>query len=195
MKPTYSKTKHAVALALAGLLVSGVAMADKPSSKGGNSGHDQRSDKSDDRGKGDRNEGKRDHDNKQQGNDNKQQGNDNKQQGNDKSSRSDGRRDHFEDRHRVAVNEYYGQQFRSGHCPPGLAKKHNGCMPPGQAKKWHTGQPLASNVVYYSVPQQLVIQIGQPPSGYRYVRVGSDILMMAIATRMIVDSIQDLGRS
>lgn len=22
-------------------------------------------------------------------------------------------------------------------CPPGLAKKHNGCMPPGQAKKHH----------------------------------------------------------
>jgi hypothetical protein len=22
------------------------------------------------------------------------------------------------------------------HCPPGLAKKDNGCMPPGQAKKY-----------------------------------------------------------
>ena len=28
-----------------------------------------------------------------------------------------------------------------GGCPPGLAKKHNGCMPPGQAKKlYRTGQ-------------------------------------------------------
>ena len=25
--------------------------------------------------------------------------------------------------------------YRGGSCPPGLAKKHNGCMPPGQAKK------------------------------------------------------------
>ena len=25
-------------------------------------------------------------------------------------------------------------------CPPGLAKKHNGCMPPGQAKKLYRGQ-------------------------------------------------------
>jgi Ni/Co efflux regulator RcnB len=40
-----------------------------------------------------------------------------------------------------------------------------------------------------------VIQIGEPPSGYRYVRVSSDILLMAIGTRMIVDAIQDLGRS
>lgn len=26
-----------------------------------------------------------------------------------------------------------------GGCPPGLAKKHNGCMPPGQAKKHELG--------------------------------------------------------
>jgi hypothetical protein len=27
-----------------------------------------------------------------------------------------------------------------GGCPPGLAKKHNGCMPPGQAKKLYRGE-------------------------------------------------------
>ena len=27
-----------------------------------------------------------------------------------------------------------------GGCPPGLAKKHNGCLPPGQAKKLYRGQ-------------------------------------------------------
>ena len=31
----------------------------------------------------------------------------------------------------------------AGGCPPGLAKKNNGCMPPGQAKKL-IGQPLSS---------------------------------------------------
>ncbi|QNN64920.1 hypothetical protein H9L12_11985 [Sphingomonas rhizophila] len=34
---------------------------------------------------------------------------------------------------RVAVANYYG--FDGGGCPPGLAKKGNGCLPPGQAKK------------------------------------------------------------
>ncbi len=29
--------------------------------------------------------------------------------------------------------DQYG--YGTGGCPPGLAKKHNGCMPPGQAKK------------------------------------------------------------
>jgi len=33
-----------------------------------------------------------------------------------------------------------------GGCPPGLAKKHNGCMPPGQAKKlYHVGQHYNRN--------------------------------------------------
>lgn len=27
-----------------------------------------------------------------------------------------------------------------GGCPPGLAKKHNGCLPPGQARKLYRGQ-------------------------------------------------------
>ena len=30
----------------------------------------------------------------------------------------------------------WSQNYYSNHaCPPGLAKKHNGCMPPGQARK------------------------------------------------------------
>lgn len=103
-------------------------------------------------------------------------------------------RRHFEDQHRAAVRDYYAEQFRKGRCPPGLAKKHNGCMPPGQAKKWQMGRPLPREVIYYEVPHELVIQIGVPPSGYRYVRVATDILMIAIATGIVVDAINDLGR-
>jgi Ni/Co efflux regulator RcnB len=100
----------------------------------------------------------------------------------------------FEDRHRVAVHDYYAREYEAGHCPPGLAKKHNGCMPPGQAKKWEKGRPLPREVVYYDLPPALVVQIGVPPPGYRYVRVASDILMLAAATGVVVDVIQDLGR-
>lgn len=36
-----------------------------------------------------------------------------------------------------------------GGCPPGLAKKHNGCMPPGQAKKlYRTGQRFPQSYGY-----------------------------------------------
>jgi Ni/Co efflux regulator RcnB len=104
------------------------------------------------------------------------------------------RRGHFETRHREIVREYYTEQFRGGGCPPGLAKKRNGCMPPGQAKKWRLGRPLPREVIFYGVPHSLVVEIGLPPSGYRYVRVASDILMIAIGTGMVVDAIEDLGR-
>ncbi len=101
---------------------------------------------------------------------------------------------HFDDDKRTHIRTYYEEEFRSGFCPPGLAKKNNGCMPPGQAKKWRMGQPLARDVVFYDVPPALVVRIGVPPAGYKYVRVASDILMIAVGTRMVVDAINDLGR-
>lgn len=101
---------------------------------------------------------------------------------------------HFDERQHAMVHEYYaGHSGRR--CPPGLAKKHNGCMPPGQARKWTIGRPLAREVIYYEVPQPLALRIGPPPAGHRYVRVAGDILLMAIGTGMIVDAINDLGRT
>ncbi len=101
---------------------------------------------------------------------------------------------HFDDGKRAHIHSYYEEEFRSGHCPPGLAKKRNGCMPPGQAKKWHMGQPLPREVMIYDVPPALVVRIGTPPPGYKYVRVASDILLIAIGTRMVADAITNLGR-
>lgn len=101
---------------------------------------------------------------------------------------------HFNDGKRAHIRRYYEEEFRGGHCPPGLAKKHNGCMPPGQAKKWRMGRPLPQDVVIYEVPPALVVRIGVPPSGYKYVRVASDILLIAVGTRMVADAITDLGR-
>lgn len=101
---------------------------------------------------------------------------------------------HFGDRQREVVREYYADSFRRGHCPPGLAKKHNGCMPPGQARKWQFGRPLPRDVVVYDLPPRVVVSLGVPPAGHKYVRVAGDILMIAIGTRIVVDAIDDLGR-
>ena len=103
--------------------------------------------------------------------------------------------EHFGAPHRTYVHDYYDGEFRAGKkCPPGLAKKNNGCMPPGQAKKWDAGYVLPREVRYYDVPAPLVLQLGQPQPGYRYVRVNDDILLLATGTRMIVDVIRNLGR-
>lgn len=100
----------------------------------------------------------------------------------------------FGDNDRRAINDYYGQQARSGNCPPGLAKKGNGCMPPGQAKKWNKGSPLPSDVAYDDLPRDLALRLPPPPTGHRYVRVASDILLITVGTSMVVDAIQDIIR-
>lgn len=101
---------------------------------------------------------------------------------------------YFEDQQRKDVQTYYGKQSAAGRCPPGLAKKNNGCLPPGQAKKWAMGQALPRDVVYYPVPNSVVVKIGLPPKGYKYVRVANDVLLIAIGSMMVIDAIQDLMR-
>jgi Ni/Co efflux regulator RcnB len=101
---------------------------------------------------------------------------------------------YFGDDQRRAAQDYYGTQQAKGKCPPGLAKKNNGCQPPGQAKKWSRGQPLPRDVVFYPVPRDISVRIGLPPAGYKYVRVANDILLIAIGTSMVVDAIEDLMR-
>ena len=61
-----------------------------------------------------------------------------------------------------------------GGCPPGLAKKNNGCMPPGQAKKlYNIGQRWPTNYGYNwnynQIPYDLRQQYGfNPGSNYYY---------------------------
>ena len=94
---------------------------------------------------------------------------------------------------RTAVQDYFGAAIAQGHCPPGLAKKNNGCMPPGQAKKWARGRPLPRDVVFYDLPRELVVRLN-PPAGTRYVRVAANVLLIAVGTGMVLDAIEDLNR-
>ena len=80
-----------------------------------------------------------------------------------------------------------------GKCPPGLAKKNNGCLPPGQAKKrYAVGRAVPFGVVIEVVPVELSVRIGQPPQGYRYGIVDGDIVKLAVGTALVVDAIQGL---
>jgi len=102
---------------------------------------------------------------------------------------------YFSDRNRTAVQTYYASAGRGGKgCPPGLAKKNNGCMPPGQAKKWNVGQPLPSGVTYYPVPAQIVVSLPPVPIGHKYVQVAGDILLVAVGSMMVIDGINGLTR-
>jgi Ni/Co efflux regulator RcnB len=67
-------------------------------------------------------------------------------------------------------------------------------MPPGQAKKWRVGQPLPAGVVIYDLPPALVVKLGPPPAGQKYVRVAADILLIAVGTSIVIDAMSDLSR-
>lgn len=101
---------------------------------------------------------------------------------------------YFGERQRAAVYDYYGQPARPAKCPPGLAKKGNGCQPPGQAKKWRMGQPLPRDVSYRPVEADVRVRLGTPPAGHEFVRVASDILLIAVGSAMVIDAIEDLQR-
>ena len=100
----------------------------------------------------------------------------------------------FSNNDRRLVSEYYGAEIRGGKCPPGLAKKNNGCQPPGQAKKWQRGKPLPKDLRYYELPNELRIRLPAPPPNHRYVQVAGDILMIAIGSSMVIDAIEDILR-
>ena len=101
---------------------------------------------------------------------------------------------YFGDAQRQAALDYYRPQFAAGKCPPGLAKKGNGCLPPGQAKKWQRGQPMPGGMATYPLPPDLQRRLGPPPAGHEFVRVASDILLIAVGTGMVIDAIEDLSR-
>lgn len=162
----------ALAAALFLMFGSPAALAEKPEWAGGGHGHKHKGkdrDDDDDRG------GKHAHKHKK-----------------DRREARVGR--YFDDDDRRVTRVYYVEHYGGARgCPPGLAKKHNGCMPPGHAKKYYIGQPLPTAVVYYPVPQPVLVQLPPPPVGHKYVRVAADILLIAVGTSMVVDAMTDLS--
>ncbi len=89
---------------------------------------------------------------------------------------------------REVIHRYMEDRYRRN-CPPGLAKKHNGCMPPGQARKYRVGYPLPPDVVFVPVADDLLVHLPPLPSGYRFVQVDQDILLIGEATKKVIDAV------
>jgi hypothetical protein len=94
---------------------------------------------------------------------------------------------------RDGAHGWYAETYGRGKCPPGLAKKNNGCLPPGQAKKrYAVGQPLPSGIKWSTPPPELIVRVGHPPQGYLYVTLDGDLLKLAVGTLLVVDAISGL---
>ncbi len=112
-----------------------------------------------------------------------------------RASRRDDRYDrHFANHDRSSIDRYYSEHYRKGRCPPGLRKKGHDCLPPGQARQWVRHQPLPRDVIFYDLPQDVLVYLGPPPPHHRFVRVAQDILLITVGTGIVMDAIEDLGR-
>lgn len=100
----------------------------------------------------------------------------------------------FSSERRDAIRDYYNRAYVDrGHCPPGLAKKNNGCLPPGQAKKrYQLHHPLPAGVVPAPIPWELMNRLGKPPAGHEYGYVDGEILLYQSVGKIVVDSIGSL---
>ena len=83
-------------------------------------------------------------------------------------------------RHGVHAGDRSGRVYAinaRGNCPPGLAKKNNGCLPPGQAKKlYNAGQRYNANSgsiwSYNQIPDGLRSQYGLKQNDRYYYNSG-----------------------
>ena len=99
-------------------------------------------------------------------------------------------RGHGNDRHeRHGASDRYDRDDRGeGHrrgCPPGLAKKHNGCLPPGQA--WRVGQraPWGNRYVDYRSLPAYYRNHYPDRSGQRYYYQGNRVYAVDPTTQLI----------
>ena len=84
--------------------------------------------------------------------------------------------------------------YGAGGCPPGLAKKNNGCLPPGQAKKlYNAGQRFRlgyggiNPYGYNQIPYDLRRQYGfDPYDNYYY---GNGYIYQVDPTTMLVQQV------
>ena len=74
-------------------------------------------------------------------------------------------------------------------CPPGLAKKRNGCLPPGQARKlYRVGQRIPTGYRHYSdfddIPLAYRDRFGIP-TGQRYIYRDNVVYVVDPVTRLV----------
>ena len=84
------------------------------------------------------------------------------------------------EKHGGYSQSYYGSQYGYAQrgCPPGLAKKNNGCLPPGQAKKLARGQRYSESYgydryAYNRIPYDVRQQYDLDPNNRYYYEQGN----------------------
>ena len=100
------------------------------------------------------------------------------------------------DRNGDGVDDRTGQRYGANACPPGLAKKNNGCLPPGQARKMFSeGQRIPTGYDFYTpyaqIPATYQSQYALDPNG-RYIYRDSRLYVVDPATQLVTRVIDGL---
>jgi len=92
-------------------------------------------------------------------------------------------------RDRGVIQSYYRSQAKSGHCPPGLAKKQDGCQPPGEARRnASAARPPSTNMSIQPLPRTLLERLTLAPNGYAYGYSNGSVVLYSTGSRIVADS-------
>lgn len=97
-------------------------------------------------------------------------------------------------RDRDAAYAYYRGEVAAGRCPAPLVRKDKACVAPAPAKGvWKLDQPLPDGIKAEAPPAALIGKLSASHAGYQYMRIGNDILIVGIGTRVVVALVVDLS--
>jgi Ni/Co efflux regulator RcnB len=86
---------------------------------------------------------------------------------------------YFNDKAREAVHAYYAAQKGKRTAAP---------------RVWKIGESLPAGAAQGAVPPALLARLPRLPPGHRYVQVGSDVVLIAAGSKMVVDGIDAVPR-
>lgn len=94
----------------------------------------------------------------------------------------------FQPAEREVIIRYLTRDY-GGKCPPGLAKKHNGCIPPGHQARYRPGIILDNEAEWQEPPVEIIEHLRPAPIHTRYVMVDKNVLLVSEATKKILDAV------
>jgi hypothetical protein len=93
-------------------------------------------------------------------------------------------------KHRQAVQAYLAKHHGAGKpCLAGMQKEGARCLPGPSAGSWVIGNPLPPTAAGVQVPAGLLGALPKAPPGNQYLLLGGDILLIASASRIVVDAV------
>lgn len=92
-------------------------------------------------------------------------------------------------RHRSAVSTWMKKNLARGRCLPGMVRDGKRCRPEAQLPPWKIGAPLPASVQLPAPPRGLLGALPKAPPGNEYLLAGADILLVASASRIVVDAV------